>query len=283
MSRSKFGHSTLSGLIDSDSDDAQFVVTMPTPDSAAENKAPAKKARGRPKVAPAKVTKTKAPARRLSGRLMAKSNATDPVPMKAKRKALADKTNHQLVDETEEVDEFEQEDTVMEDELDATVIAVKENKSQAKKKTAATGKGVTKKKIPAKRSKPMEEMQSPVVLESQVPEVEIENTLEEEEIEKPVAKPRHISRQRERSHPRQPSLQRRHAVSTSDTERSDPVLRRKLGDMTKKFDSLSVKYQDLREIGLKEAERNFDRFKKQSEDAKASKSDNTSLKYYTYS
>jgi hypothetical protein len=39
--------------------------------------------------------------------------------------------------------------------------------------------------------------------------------------------------------------------------------------MTKKYDSLSVKYQDLREIGLKEAERNFERFKKQGEQDKA--------------
>jgi regulator of replication initiation timing len=41
--------------------------------------------------------------------------------------------------------------------------------------------------------------------------------------------------------------------------------------MTKKFESLNVKYQDLREIGLKEAERNFERLKKQSEEKTAGK------------
>jgi hypothetical protein len=269
MSLSKYRHSTLSGLIDSDSEDTQFLEAMPTPDSAAENKVPAKKARGRPKTAPAKVTKTKAPARRLSGRLMAKAKAVEPAPTKTKRKALADKTNHQLADETEEVDEFEQsEDTEMGDELDATVVTIKENKSQATKKKTTMGRGVTKKKASVKRVTPKET--SPIVLESQVPE-EIENTRGEEEIEKPASKSVHTSRPRDRSHPRQPSLQRRRAGSASDTERSDPVLRRKLGEMTKKYDSLSVKYQDLREIGLKEAERNFERLKKQSEQDKAGK------------
>jgi hypothetical protein len=44
------------------------------------------------------------------------------------------------------------------------------------------------------------------------------------------------------------------------------VLRRKLGEVTKKYENLHLKYQDLREIGLKEAERNFERLKKQSEE-----------------
>ena len=269
MSRSKYGHSTLSGLIDSDDDDTQFVEAMPTPDSAAENKVPVKKARGRPKVAPSKVTKTKAtPKRRLSGRLLSKATT---VAAKPKRKILADKTNTQIVEEIEEVDESQDEDTEMGDELDATVFAVKENKAKPTKMKAPTGRGVTKKRA-APKSAPASMDKSLVVLETQVPRVELESTMEEEEIEKPIPKPVHASRPREPFHPRQPSLQRRRAGSTSDTERSDPALRRKLGDMTKKHDSLSVKYQDLREIGLKEAERNFERYRKQTEQDKACES-----------
>jgi hypothetical protein len=261
MSRS-IGHSTLTGLIDdSDSEDTQFVETMPTPDSAAENRARGKKARGKPKIAPSKVTKTKAPARRLSGRLLAKAKTAEVAPTKAKRKALADKTNHQ---ETGEVDEF---DTLMADELDATIIAVEEKKPKPRKEKTATGR-VTKRTAPTKRAASVEK--SLEVLESQVPEAEIEDTRGEEEIVKPVSRLVHASRLRERSHPRQPSLQRRRAGSTSDTER-DPVLRRKLGEKTKQYDSLSVKYQDLREIGLKEAERNFERLNKQNAQEKAGK------------
>lgn len=36
--------------------------------------------------------------------------------------------------------------------------------------------------------------------------------------------------------------------------------------MTKRFEALNAKHQDLREIGLKEAERNFEKLKKQNED-----------------
>ncbi|KAG0649182.1 hypothetical protein D0Z07_4206 [Hyphodiscus hymeniophilus] len=269
MSRSKYGHSTLSGLIDSDSDDSQFVEVMPTPESTAE-RLPAKKARGQPKLGPSKVTKSKAPARRLSGRLMSKSKPVkilEPAPAKSKRKALADKTNQQLSEETEEVDEFQIEVTEMGDDLDATVIAIKENKPRSVNKKAPSGRGVTKKRAPTKRAVSTEKSQ--VVLESQVPEAEMEDTRVEEDIEKLITKPIHASRPRERSHQRQPSVHRRRAGSTSDAERSDPVLRRKLGDLTKKHESLSVKYQDLREIGLREAEQNFERYRKQKEQDKA--------------
>ena len=66
---------------------------------------------------------------------------------------------------------------------------------------------------------------------------------------------------------RQPSLIRRRAGSASDTERtgSDPAVRRKLGDLTKKCDNLELKYNNLREVGIKEAEINFERLKAQSE------------------
>ena len=66
---------------------------------------------------------------------------------------------------------------------------------------------------------------------------------------------------------RQPSLTRKRAGSASDTERtgSDPAVRRKLGELTKKFDNLELKYNKLREVGIKEAEINFERLQAQSE------------------
>jgi prefoldin subunit 5 len=277
MSRSKYGKSTLSGLIDSDSEDTQFVEAMPTPDSATESRGAAKKGRGRAKVAPGKVTKTKAPARRLSGRLIAKGKAAaaEPAPAKSKRKALADKTNQQGADDTEEVDEFGQnEDTEMGDELDVTAVAVKENKPQAAKKMTTSGRGITKKKAPAKRAAPIAKAVNRVVLESQVPDPEIQNTQAEEEVETPIEKAvQKPVRAREHSHARQlsrqPSQQRRRAGSIPDTERGDPILRRKLGDITKKYETVNVRYQDVREIGMKEAERNVERLRKRNEEEKA--------------
>lgn len=54
-------------------------------------------------------------------------------------------------------------------------------------------------------------------------------------------------------------------TSSSDHD-SDPSLRRRLGEMTKKYESLELKYRDLREVAVREAESNFDKLKKQSEE-----------------
>lgn len=297
MPKLKHGQSTLSGLIDSDSEDAQFIDAMPTPESAAENIPLEKRARGRPKVAPAKVTKAKAPARRTSGRLIAKTKSQPQVTAKSKRPALADKTNQQNASETEEVEDFDSnEDVDMEgQDLDDSIVAMKKAKPKATKKkptTAAKGKAakeasqihniiaaetpevskpearVTKKRGPSKKELPAEPSPERIVMETQVLPMDIDADAEEDEVvEKTITKTAHnASRAGLNSRHRQPSVQRRRAGSASDTERNDPTLRRKLGEVTKKYENLHLKYQDLREIGLKEAERNFERLKKQSEE-----------------
>ncbi|KAI1377549.1 chromosome segregation protein Csm1/Pcs1-domain-containing protein [Hypoxylon crocopeplum] len=58
----------------------------------------------------------------------------------------------------------------------------------------------------------------------------------------------------------------RRAVPASDSELHEPSMRRRVGDLTRKYETLEAKYRDLREIGVKEAERNYDRLKKQSEE-----------------
>jgi hypothetical protein len=295
MPKPKHAHSTLSGLIDSDSEDAQFVDAMPTPDSAAENKGPGKKARGRPKVAPAKVTKAKAPARRMSGRLTANAKTNPTAATKSKRPALADKTNQQYASETEEVEDFDANEDVdmgVQD-LEDSIVAIKQMKPKTTKKATIAGKGkamkgisvtnkniadasaasklesrVTKNRGPSKKDMPADPSPEKMVMETQAPPMDIDADAEEDEIvEKTITKTAHnASRARSNSRHRQPSLQRWRAGSASDTERNDPALRRKLGEVTKKYENLHLKYQDLREIGLKEAERNFERLKKQSEE-----------------
>jgi len=52
----------------------------------------------------------------------------------------------------------------------------------------------------------------------------------------------------------------------AQTDSSDSALRRRLGEMTQKYESLEVKYQHLREIAVKEADSNFDRLKKQTDE-----------------
>ena len=49
-------------------------------------------------------------------------------------------------------------------------------------------------------------------------------------------------------------------------EMDDVSVRRRLGELLKKYESLEVRHRDLREIGVKAAERNFERLKKQADE-----------------
>lgn len=71
----------------------------------------------------------------------------------------------------------------------------------------------------------------------------------------------------------QPSTSRQRAGSASDTERGghDSGVRRKLNDMTHKFEALEVKYRDLRELSVLNGESNFEKLKKQTDDRAAGK------------
>jgi hypothetical protein len=56
---------------------------------------------------------------------------------------------------------------------------------------------------------------------------------------------------------------RRRAGSASDTERGDPNLRRKLGDITRKYENIELKYRNLKEAGVSEACANVEKIRKQ--------------------
>ncbi|KAK4210429.1 chromosome segregation protein Csm1/Pcs1-domain-containing protein [Rhypophila decipiens] len=55
------------------------------------------------------------------------------------------------------------------------------------------------------------------------------------------------------------------SASPSKTS-SDPALRRRLGEMTQKYENLEQKYHNLREIAVKEAESNFEKLRKQTDE-----------------
>jgi hypothetical protein len=232
------------------------------------------------------------------------AKTTVPAANKSKRPALADRTNRQNAEDTEEVDEFAQDDEVMQDaEIENTAVAVKQTKAKAlaTKKKASAGRPKASKEVsrtdysipddtveaPKPAAKPGRKKAAPkkkevipepspekIIPETQVPIMGVDEEGDaEEEIEQTVTKTAPHARSRPDSRARQPSVQRRRAGSASDTERDrgDPVLRRKLGDMTKKYENMHIKYQDLKEIGLKESERNFERLKKQADEKTKSK------------
>ncbi|RMD41692.1 hypothetical protein DV735_g3462, partial [Chaetothyriales sp. CBS 134920] len=64
---------------------------------------------------------------------------------------------------------------------------------------------------------------------------------------------------------RQQQVARRRAGSASDTERGDPGLRRKLGDITRKFENVEAKYRSLKEVGVSEANANMEKLRQRWE------------------
>lgn len=96
-----------------------------------------------------------------------------------------------------------------------------------------------------------------------VPEIQQEEIEEEVERVAPIItapKPKTVVRD---SSIRQELHFRRRAGSTSDTERGDPNLRRKLGDITRKFENVDLKYRNLKEVGINEANANMEKLRKQ--------------------
>jgi hypothetical protein len=301
MSRSNYGHSTLSGLVGSDSEDATLgaLDAISTPESARENAIPSRRVRAGSKGASEKIMKAKPPGRRISGTKAAAGK-------KGKRAPLSDKTNKQYAgSDTEEVDEFEQQDVTMDDaasgdEFDASVVAIKQKKPQTSK--AKIGRKVDKatkefssrnrdtnqyqspeaprigSRAPNVRSKPSQFKRQPsadprqrseVIQETKRSAVDMDD-YGDGNVEEPTPKSigRYTSVPRAASQTRQTSVPRRRAGSASDTERNDPAIRRKLGELTKKLENLDLKYRNVREIGIKEAEHNFEKLKKQSEESK---------------
>lgn len=266
--------------------------------------APAKKGRGRPKAAPTKITKVpkaKVSARRTSDRMTPNKRAPTAA-AKGKRQVLGDKTNQQNDSDTEEVDDFEPvEDVYMEGDeqgYKASVAAVGKTRKTKKapvKQTASAPKEIlntvaakelrqksrTTKKALVRVEVPEEASPEKYVPETQVAAMEVDQPNEREEVEEVVAEKSSKSAQSRSVHRQPQPVQRPRAGSTSDTERGDPNLRRKLGELSKKYDVLNTRYQDLREIGLKEAERNFERLRKQMEEKTKSMCLVSGLKTYT--
>lgn len=108
-------------------------------------------------------------------------------------------------------------------------------------------------------------------------DAEVEETQQTAELQAPVIEAsrlpelarRSVSPQKHRAF--RPSLLRNPQDSPfkrklADSEQGgDPELRRRLGELTKKHDALEIRYRNLREIGVVEANTNLEKLRKQSE------------------
>jgi hypothetical protein len=275
---------TLSAMVDPLSED-EFLRTdidlMPTPDSQTENIAPPKRKAGRPKAAvsgsTSKITKPKVASRRISGASMPKTKTVAAGAKKIGRKALEERTTNPTDgNETEEVDSFDEAPKKR-----AGVKAAREASAEAPTKRGKLGKtsrttdAAPKKAGRPKRVAPVMEVSE--ISETQADPMDVDPTevadMDETSIPEPEPVRKAVARQqvssRARSGSRQPDLlasRHRRAGSASDTERaSDPALRRKLGEMTKKFENLDLKYRNLKELSTTESQSNFDKLRKSTD------------------
>lgn len=277
---------------------------LPTPDSTNENKAPARKARGTaaPTKAAAsssaKATAKGRPAtRRVSGSSISGVNKPKAAvtkkapakPAKPTRKAQKGRTSSANASDTEEVDEFDREQTTAqvqpakrgrppkkapdEEMVEAPAPAKKGRKAKAHGELAAEEvqpkKPRSKKVALAHDDKP-----EPVTIPETQPEcdadaMDVEESIEIDEIPEsmpPPPPPRPSARRAQTGsgRVRQSSHGVRRTGSVSDSER-DPVMRRKVGDLTKRLEAMAAKYETLKQTASSEKESKFDQLKKRTE------------------
>lgn len=290
----------ISFTVDSASEDDMThdeLNALPTPDSNTENKAPARKARtntAHTKSVPLTsktATKGKQATRRESGSTVVgakKASATVAKKASAKggRKALAERKDINGSD-TEEVDDFEEEGLpppqavpnkrgrpakkVHQEDVAQVPTPPKKGRKAAAKAPAA--KAALKPRT-AKRLVQTDVESEPVTIPETQQELEadpmdVEDSIEIDEIPEsmpPPPQPRPTSRrvQAVPGRPRQASAGIRRTGSISDSER-DPALRRKVGDLTRKLEAMTVKYDTLKEAALSGKESNFDQLRRRTE------------------
>ena len=267
----------------------------PPEDSNQENHTPPKRGRGKGKATSTR--KVKPASKRLSG---GKTRTT--ATRVAKRAPLKDKANTRGRKQLEEVVEQEEDagNTLEEEDGDGHIQPEAPEPTKAKRKgrprKAKDNTATAPPSIPSKTTvgdddfeytpstarnarKPQDAIPADTVTSTNIipeAEMDLDNPSEDNLAELPESVTRQQPRARSSSQrPQQTNPRaRHHAETTSDQERlGEPDLRRKLGDMTKKFEGLDTKYRNLREIGVKDAEANFDKLKQQSEERNKSEKD----------
>ena len=273
---------------------------MPTPDSNNENKAPARKGRGKAAQQAKAASTTKATAKgRSATRVTDTKTTTKKAPAKPGRKAAAERKNGADSD-AEEADELEEDDVTevaepakpakrgrppkakraQEEEEPAEeepapakrgrkAVAAKEPVAKKEPKSKATAKSRSAKRGAESEAEPEDFTIPETQAEPEDDPMDIEDSVEVEEIPESMPPPprpsaRPSARRTAASRTRQPSDGARRAGSVSDTER-DPAMRRKVGDLTKKLEAMTAKYETLKDVATSGKESNFEQLRKRTE------------------
>ena len=272
----------ISDLLDSDMEDSRdildenSILSTSTEGAPPQKNAQPKKSRKRKCVTMPKPKARVAKASPAARKPPAKKTAA------AKRKALEERVNEQDPEDEEEADEEIQEtqpakprgrapaktkvtkapakqEAISEDEMEVDQTPMVARSSHASSRTAKPAPKVTSKN--AGVTKQSKQAPKATVRETQqeVDPVESDTDDAMQHVEQP--KPRNVSRRNSRM--RHETGFRRRAGSASDTERGDPNLRRKLGDVTRRFENVDLKYRSLKEVGVNEANANMEKLRKQ--------------------
>jgi hypothetical protein len=283
MPRRKAPAATFASIIDPNSDDdfaqTEISAMMPTPDSADDKRsAAAAGVKRRPatvaKATAARNTKPaskKSAAASTSGARKAASVVGGAAKKKRARPALKDLTNvtEEDIDEDDgareredEEDEEDEEEQPQRKRAKGVTSGVNGGASKRRQARPATTKTTT--SVAATQSRNGRAGSAVPVVDDTQAEPSIE--MPDEEMPANILPVQTISRPVSRSVSRQPELllsRNRRAGSASSTDRgvNDPALRRRLGEMTNKYESLEIKYNNLKDIASAEAQTNFDKLK----------------------
>lgn len=294
---------SLSGLIDTEMEDETLEAdAFPTPDSNQEN-APPKKKGGRGNPTTKRFTKPQT--RRSGDSVAPRKSAPKAKPgrKRAQLKEQTNVQEAEDTEEVDEFDAQVNEDTAMDElvaskqptkrkappkkagrppkkaavsqangpkkdgEFEYTPTAVRQTKGIEKVPGRQAAKPTANKRQASRETQQHERIvpETQVPLEADTSETFDSNENDEDAVPQSVFPKANGARNTVRQ--RQAPGDRRRAGSASDAERSnnDPMTRRKLGEMTRKFESLDMKYKTLKEVGIKEVEARHAEYKAQSQ------------------
>ena len=206
--------------------------------------------------------------------VIAPKAAQKPAP---KRKGRPAKKNAEPPKEEEAPSVLTLEDSVLRDgEFEYTPTRVYQARKAASKTKKPTSKKAQASTEPALLAPPPASNIADISMESIEDEIDDHIDLDPPAEEQLPTKP---LTSRARSTSRQPGPRPVHTTTTStiprkrgasassiDNTTTEPNLRRKIGDLTSKYQTLETRYKELRDIGVKEAEENFQRLKRSTDD-----------------
>ncbi|QPC76414.1 hypothetical protein HYE68_007166 [Fusarium pseudograminearum] len=222
--------------------------------AAARTMSTTKKPRGRPPGTASKITK---PAQRATRR--AGKEKLPAVPEAVAQPDTAGKATGSGTNATRKAQQMAPDETVTFEDIDGPSSAPatdvkKGTRGRPKKSTGDTSVLVPESAV-KRRGRPPRQPATPI---AEVPETQQEDPMELDPV---------LEESEDDNASAEPDVETIVPWSSYDT--TDDSTRRRLEDLTKKYAALESSHRDLREVGVREAERNFERLKKQAEERTA--------------